>query len=205
MPAPVTAPPRAPGRPRSARAEQAIQEAAIDLFVEQGFDAMSMEGVAARAGVGKTTIYRRWDSKEDLVMDAVGVCQLNTVVDPDTGSLREDLVRVLTAFQQTVRNTPLGHVFPRMVAEVAQGSDLGRLYASRMIEPRRRMLLSIVQRGVGRGELPLGADMELSLELIMGPVILRRLFGNAPARGNIARCGRHVDVVLAGLRDLGGR
>ncbi len=160
---------------------------------------MSMEGVAARAGVGKTTIYRRWDSKEDLVMDAVA-CHLTTVEDPDTGSLREDLVHVLTTFQQTVRTTPLGYVFPRMVAEVAEGSDLGRLYARRVIEPRRQMLRAILLRGVERGELPPGTDLELGLELIMGPVMLRRLFGKPPTRGAAAGSERHVDVVLAGLR-----
>lgn len=193
---------RPPGRPRSARADRAIQDAAIELFVEQGFEAMSMEGVAARAGVGKTTIYRRWDSKEELVMDAL-VCHLTSVEDPDTGSLREDLIHLLTMFQKTVRTTPLGHVFPRMVAEVAEGSDLGRLYARRVIEPRRQMLRSILQRGVDRGDLPVGTDLELGLELIMGPVMLRRLFGKVPARGAIAIAQRHVDVVLAGLRTAG--
>ena len=193
---------RPPGRPRSAQAARSIQDAAIELFVEQGFEAMSMEGVAARAGVGKTTIYRRWDSKEELVMDAL-VCHLTTVDDPDTGSLREDLVHLLTMFQRTVRTTPLGHVFPRMVAEVAEGSDLGRLYARRVIEPRRQMLRSILQRGVDRGELPVRADLELGLELIMGPVMLRRLFGKAPAKGASAMSSRHVDVVLAGLRAVG--
>lgn len=193
---------RPPGRPRSLRADRAIQDAAIELFVEQGFEAMSMEGVAARAGVGKTTIYRRWDSKEDLVMDAL-VCHLTSVTDPDTGSLRNDLVQLLAVFQQTVRTTPLGHVFPRMVAEVAEGSDLGRLYTRRVIEPRRQMLRSILQRGVDRGELPSGTDLELGLELIMGPVMLRRLFGKVPARGARGLAERHADVVIAGLRTAG--
>lgn len=193
---------RSPGRPRSARADQAIQDAAVELFVEQGFEAMSMEGVAARAGVGKTTIYRRWDSKEDLVLDAM-MCHMTAVDDPDTGSLREDLVRLLTALQQTVRTTPLGHVFPRMVAEVAEGSALGHLYAERVIEPRRTMVRSILERGVGRGDLPRGTDLELGLELVMGPVMLRRLFGKLPVRGAQAMSERHVDVVLAGLAAAG--
>lgn len=193
---------RPPGRPRSAQADQAIKDAALELFVEQGFEAMSMEGVASRAGVGKTTIYRRWDSKEELVIDAL-VGQLITVEAPDTGSLRGDLVRLLTTFQQTVRSTTLGRVFPRMVAEVAEGSHLGRLYARRVIEPRRQMLRSILQRGVDRGDLPAGTDLELGLELIMGPVMLRRLFGKVPARGTAAVTERHVDVVLAGLRTAG--
>lgn len=194
---------RPPGRPRSAHADQAIQDAAIELFVEQGFEAMSMEGVAARAGVGKTTIYRRWDSKEDLVMDAV-VCHITTVEDPDLGSVREDLVHLIATFQQAAHATPIGHVFPRMVAEVADGSALGHLYSRRVIEPRKQMLRSIFLRGVERGELPGDADLDLGIDLIMGPVMLRRLLGKIPVRGARALSERHVDVVLAGLRAVPG-
>jgi AcrR family transcriptional regulator len=193
-----TAPSRPPGRPRSVLADKAIQDAAIDLFVEQGFEAMSMEGVAARAGVGKTTIYRRWDSKEELVMEAV-TCHFTSIEDPDKGSLREDLSHLLMTFQQTAVTTPVGRVFPRVVAEVAGGSALGRLYSRRVIEPRRQMLRSIFRRGIRRGELPTGTDIELGIELIMGPLMLRRLFGKIPARGVQGLSERHVDVVIAGL------
>lgn len=192
------APPRPPGRPRNPLADKAIQDAAIDLFVEQGFEAMSMEGVAARAGVGKTTIYRRWDSKEELVMEAV-TCHFTSIEDPDRGSLREDLAHLLMTFQQTAVTTPVGRVFPRVVAEVAGGSALGRLYSRRVIEPRRQMLRSIFRRGIRRGELPTGTDIELGIELIMGPLMLRRLFGKIPARGVQGLSERHVDVVIAGL------
>jgi AcrR family transcriptional regulator len=192
------APPRPPGRPRNPLADKAIQDAAIDLFVEQGFEAMSMEGVAARAGVGKTTIYRRWDSKEELIMEAV-TCHFTSIEDPDRGSLREDLAHLLTTFQQTAVSTPIGRVFPRVVAEVADGSALGRLYSRRVIEPRRQMLRSIFRRGIRRGELPAGTDIELGIELIIGPLMLRRLFGKIPARGLQALSERHVDVVIAGL------
>jgi AcrR family transcriptional regulator len=200
IPAPTARP---PGRPRSVLADKAIQDATIDLLVEQGFEAMSMEGVAARAGVGKTTIYRRWDSKEDLVVDAMAACHLAPVEDPDTGSLREDLVHLLTLFQQTAVTTPVGRVFPRIVAEVANGSALGRLYSRRVIEPRRQMLRAILARGVDRGDLPAGTDLELGIELIMGPVMLRRLFGKVPTRGVRALSAQHVDVVLAGLAGSG--
>ncbi len=166
--------------------------------MEQGFEAMSMEGVAARAGVGKTTIYRRWDSKEDLVMDAV-VCHITSIDDPDLGSVREDLVHLITAFQQTAHSTTLGHIFPRMVAEVSDGSALGHLYARRVIEPRRQMLSSIIQRGIDRGELAAATDVEMGIDLIMGPVMLRRLFGKVSARGAHGLSERHVDTVLAGL------
>lgn len=192
---------RPPGRPRSAEAAQAIQDAALDLFVEQGFEAMSIEGVAARAGVGKTTIYRRWDSKEDLVMDAL-ICHISEIDDPDLGSVRDDLVDLLAAFQRKAHATTMGHIFPRMVAEVSDGSALGHLYAKRVIEPRRQMIAAIIQRGVDRGELPAGIDVDLGVELVMGPAMLRKLFGKAPARIAQAQSEQHVDTVLAGLAEM---
>jgi hypothetical protein len=82
---------------------------------------------------------------------------------------------------------------------VSDGSALGHLYARRVIEPRRQMLRSIIQRGVDRGELSKQTDVEMGIDLIMGPVMLRRLFGRSPIRGAHALSERHVDTVLAGL------
>jgi AcrR family transcriptional regulator len=192
---------RSPGRPRSAEADQAIQQAALELFAEQGFEAMSIEGVAARAGVGKTTIYRRWDSKADLVMDAMSA-QITPIVDPDLGSVREDLVHLMTFFHETGHSSKMGHAFPRMVAEMSEGSALGHLYKQRVLEARRQALRSLFQRGIDRGELPANADIDLGVELIMGPVMMRRLISKGPIRGARALSERHVDTVLAGLAQV---
>ena len=110
---------------------------------------MSIEEVAARAGVGKTTIYRRWASKEDLIIDAMENL-ISEVHPPDTGSVRDDLVELLTQMQRVLASSRAGDVFPRMVAEVAAGSALGRAYLQRVIGPRFAMVDSILARGVRR-------------------------------------------------------
>ncbi len=190
---------RTPGRPRSPEAQRAILEAALDLFVEEGFEGMSIEGVAARAGVGKTTIYRRWDSKEDLVVDAIDQLVL-TVGPPDTGSVREDLVEMLTAMQTTFTSSRAGEIFPRMAPHLASQSSLGRAYLRQVIDPRFGRLKELIARGVERGELPATTDPELVRSLLVGPVILWKLTGRLSRRGARQRSEQLVDTVLAGLR-----
>jgi AcrR family transcriptional regulator len=192
-------PARAPGRPRSARAHRAILDAALDLFVEQGYEAMSIEGVAARAGVGKTTIYRRWQSKEDLVIDAIDEMIMD-VEPPDTGSLRQDLVDLLTQLQAVLTSSRAGEVFPRMIPHVAGGSPLGRAYLRRVIEPRFAMLRSTLGHAVGRGEFPADADPELVRGLLVGPLLMWKLIGRLTRQGARERAERIVDTVLEGLR-----
>lgn len=189
---------RTPGRPRSAEAHRAILDATIDLFVEQGFEAMSMEGIADRAGVGKTTIYRRWQSKEDLVVDAIDELIMD-VEPPDTGSLRRDLVELLTQLQVVLTSSRAGEVFPRMIPHVAQGTPLGRAYLQRVIEPRFAMLRSTLGHAVGRGELRAGVDPELLRGLLVGPLLMWKLIGRLTRKGARERAERIVDTVLAGL------
>jgi AcrR family transcriptional regulator len=192
-------PARSPGRPRSERAHRAILDAAIDLFVDQGYEAMSIEGVAARAGVGKTTIYRRWQSKEDLVIDAIDE-MIMEVEPPDTGSLRQDLVDLLTQLQVILTSSRAGEVFPRMMPHVAGGSPLGRAYLQRVIEPRFAMLRSTLGQAVERGEFPADADPELVRGLLIGPLLVWKLMGRLEREGARERAERIVDTMLKGLR-----
>jgi AcrR family transcriptional regulator len=190
---------RPPGRPRSAEAHRAILDAAIAAFVEEGFEGMSIEGVAARAGVGKTTIYRRWPSKEDLVIDAINELIFD-VEPPDTGSVREDLVEMLVIIQTIMTSSPAGEIFPRMAAQVAAGSPLGLAYLKRVIEPRFAILQAMIARGVERGELPADADPHLLRALLIGPVLMWKLLGRLSRRGVRRRAEHIVDTVLAGIR-----
>ena len=163
-----------------------------------------MEGIAARAGVGKTTIYRRWSSKEDLIVDAIG--ELIFDVEPtDTGSIRKDLVEMLLTVQSTFTSSRAGEVFPRMAAQVAASSPLGRAYLERVIDPRFALLQGMIARGIERGELPAGVDPQLVRALLIGPVILWKLTGRLSRRGVRDRAERIVDTVLAGLRSRPSR
>jgi len=187
---------RPPGRPRSAQAHQAILDAAVALFIEEGLEGMSVEAVAARAGTGKTTIYRRWPSKEDLVIDAIAQV-LSTAPATDTGSVREDLLQLGRELHGLMSSSATGGVFPRMAAEVARRSRLGRLYGQRVIEPRRAALAGALLRGIERGELPKDTDVELAIDLLVGGLLLRRLTGRL--RRSDPTPERAVDLLLAGL------
>ena len=189
---------RAPGRPRSVEADRAILDAALDLFVRQGYEAMSIEGVAAQARVGKTTVYRRWTSKEELIVAAIDELIFD-VVPIETGSLRDDLVGLLVSIQTVMTSSRAGAVFPRMAAHVAEGSPLGRAYLERVIEPRFAVLQEIVAGGIERGELPAGTDPELVRALLVGPVLMWKLMRRLTRRGARVRAERIVDTVLAGL------
>jgi AcrR family transcriptional regulator len=189
---------RRPGRPRSVSAHRAILDATLDLFAAEGYERMSIEGVAARAGVGKTTVYRRWTSKEDLIIAAMEDLT-SEVHTPDTGSVRDDLVELLSQMQQVLGSTRTGAVFPRMVAEVAAGSPLGLDYLNRVIAPRFANVESILARGVRSGELPPDLDLEAARDLLVGPVIVAKLTGRLSPRGAAKRAERIVDLLLRGL------
>src|SRR5262245_54764383 len=158
---------RQPGRPRSATAHAAILDATVALFIERGFDGMSMEAVAANAGVGKATIYRRWPTKEDLVVDAVARV-FTEGARPDTGTVRQDLIESVRELHILMSSSLTGNVFPRMATEIAHGSPLGRLYAERIIGPRRAVFEEELRRGIQRGELAETTDVELAIDQLVG-------------------------------------
>lgn len=199
VPAPAEEKTRPPGRPRSARADRAILDATVDLLVEQGYQGMSIEGVAARAGVGKTTIYRRWRSKEDLVVDAIEELILD-VKPKDTGSLRDDLIDLLVQLQTVLTSTRAGEVFPRMLPEIAAASPLGRVWLEKVVQPRFAMIGSMLRRAVDRGELPERVDLEVARAMLVGPLMLWKLMRRLPRRGARERAERIVDGLLGGLR-----
>jgi AcrR family transcriptional regulator len=187
-----------PGRPRSASAHSAILEAAVALFVDRGFEGMSVEAVAAEAGVGKTTIYRRWRSKEELVIDAIAE-RFAEPSAPNTGNVRDDLVESARELRLLMSSSKTGAVFPRMGAELARRSRLGRLYGERVIGPRRAAFAAALARGIERGELSRDTDVELAIDLLVGALLLRRFTGRLK-RTDASLAERAVDLVLEGLR-----
>jgi len=179
-------------------AHEAIRRAALTLFIDQGVEGMSIEAVAAKAGVGKASIYRRWQSKEELVIDAVIEVFADPPI-PHTGHVRDDLVQSTRDLQALMSSSPTGDVFPRMAAEVARRTPLGRLYAARVIGPRRTVFEETLRRGVARGELSSAIDVDLTVDHLVGTLLLRKLAGRLK-RSDRAFADRVVDVLLAGLR-----
>jgi AcrR family transcriptional regulator len=192
-----TVPARQPGRPRSTSAHSAILDAAVALFVDKGFEGMSVEAVAAAAGVGKTTIYRRWRSKEELVLDAIAA-RFEEPSMPNTGNVRDDLVQSARELHLLMSSSATGAVFPRMGAEIAGRSRLGRLYGERVIAPRRAIFARALARGIERGELPKDTDVELAIDLVVGALLLRRFTGRL-RRSDTSLPECLVATILTGL------
>jgi AcrR family transcriptional regulator len=191
-------PTRKPGRPRSARAHQAILAAALALLAEEGFEAMSMEGVAARAGVGKSTIYRRWASKEELLIEAVSSIHAEAPI-VDTGNIRDDLLALARAGLQGGPRSALQRLFPRLLSEAATNSPLIDVFLERVMVPRFQLLTDLVERAKSRGELRADLDPTLVIDLFVGAFTLRLLVTGrlSPPGPNFAE--EVVDVVLRGI------
>ncbi len=164
---------RAPGRPRSADADEAILTATLGVLLEEGFRGLSVEAVRQRAGVGKATIYRRFPDKDALVRTAIESLHRGLEEPPDTGSLAGDLEAVWQmGYGVDPRVTSFG---PRLLAESANNPEMHAIFRSALIEPRRAFVREMLRRGVERGELREDADLEVVIDLIAGPYIYRLL------------------------------
>lgn len=184
-----------PGRPRSARADAAILDATLDLLAEGGYAALTMEGIADRAGVGKTTLYRRWKSPEEVVVAAVSSF-VEEIRIPDSGSVAEDLYLLMRQAVDVYRGRP-GKVLPGLLAAMAASEEVGRSVRAHFLEGRRAALATVLQRGIERGELPTDADIELILDFLGGPLFYRILVTGGPLDTDLAH--GVVDVVLHGV------
>ena len=132
-----------------------------------------MDAVAARAGVSKATIYRRWDSKEALVLAAWHECGAQ-LPSPDTGSLRGDLEQLCAAIRDGIGTGVMEHVFPQMLAAARVNKELGEDF-DRFLHERRRPTREVLRRARDRGELAPDADLELIHDLLVGPITYRVL------------------------------
>jgi len=169
---------RAPGRPRSARADEAIIEAVLDLMAAgTTIEALSMEAVAARAGVGKATIYRRWPNKEALIVDAIG--SLKGPLPELTGeSIREDLLTLLRSTVK-VRASRAGRIMPCLIPEMQRNPELQRQY-QRIAEPRREQMRDLLRRGVAEGQLRADLNIEVAAALLNAPMVVQNVLNWNP-------------------------
>ena len=192
----VPAGPRRPGRPRSERADRAIIDAALSLFAETGPEGLCIEKVAARAGVGKATIYRRWPGKEELLLDAIAALQA-PLPEPAGRSVREDLVTLLGAIRDSIADPRRAREFALLLGEGAKYPRLMARYVETVLEPRREVIRSVLRRGVATGQLRASVDIEAALFMLTGAVLARGKYepGSMPP-GYVERV---VDELLLGL------
>jgi len=186
------------GRPRSQEADRAIMGATVELLAERGLAAMSIEEVAARAGVGKSTIYRRWPSKGLLALDAFVASFRAEQPLPDTGTLRGDLLDALHAWVRAVTRTPMGRLLADLIAEAQHDPELRAAWRDRVLEPLRSQHRIMLDRAIARGEIPATTDQEVVLDLFFGAAQHRLLLGHLPMTEEFIRAV--VDLILGGIQ-----
>lgn len=178
--------------PRVARSKRAVLEATMDLLAEEGFGAMAIETIAARAGVAKTTVYRHWPDRTALLVDAVK--QLAACEElPRTGDARSDLVKAMIDLNDRFHMTRYGKSLPAIIAAAEHDPDLAAALNQHASE-RRRMLTQRLLEGVRKGDLPAGIDPERVQAMLVGAVMHRRIFVRRPYRP--AEIVKLVDSVL---------
>jgi AcrR family transcriptional regulator len=163
------------GRPRRADARTAIVEATLELLAERGFQAATMDAIAARAGVGKNTIYRRWSSKEELIADAIRELTSDLDVHEDDEIYAQLLARIRD-FTRVFADPVLGRLLPGLLGELERNPAFAAAYAERIVTPRYERIIELLRHAIDRRELDAGVDPEVIADLLIGPPLLRLRF-----------------------------
>lgn len=188
------------GRPRSDRAHRAILDAALTHLVKEGFADLRLEHVAAHAGVGKATIYRRWPSKEALALDVLMQLAAPHIAIADIGDTRAELLAAVTNAMRALTDTPFGPVIRALLSQIAMNPALGDPFRVKVVQARRDEVARVLARGVSRGDLRPDADVDVATELLVGPVYFRLMFGGELTQEFAERV---VDSVLRGYATIG--
>ena len=182
------------GRPRRPGVDEAVLKTTLGLLAHRSYAELTVDAVAEGAGVARTTIYRRWPSKASVVAAAVASLYLDQVDVPDTGSVSDDLVELLTESYRLMADGS-GRVLERLIRESGQNRELAEV-VSATFHARRRLYATILNRAIARGELSAEVDQELLLDLLMGPLWFRLLITGAPIAPDAARSV--IEVLLHG-------
>jgi AcrR family transcriptional regulator len=188
---------RAGGRTRSKQAHQAVLAAAGDLLLELGYRQVTIEGIAERSGVAKSTIYRWWRSKGELVMEAYAGATALVVPEPDTGSLEQDLVALLANLYAAASQPSCALMLRGLMAEAQLDPDFAEAFQY-WVRGRREVVAAVLRRGIQRAELPPNLDLTHAIDLVFGPFWYRLLVGHAPL--DPADATAHATRLLRGLR-----
>lgn len=164
--------------------------------MDVGYAAMSIERVANVAGVGKTTIYRRYENKEELTAAAMRSLIDNFGAPQDTGSAREDIIEILVQNQTAFENGPGMSVIGALLVEERRNPKLIELFRNRIMRPRRKYVLAVLQRGVERGEIRPDTDLEAAVYAMIGSIFARNILGVPQNRNQIQNT---VDTIFQGI------
>lgn len=172
---------RAPHR-RDENARLAVLHAADDLLVERGFGGVTVEGIAARAGVAKQTIYRWWPSKVDILLDTLIEDAGRALVIPETDSAVDCARRYLRSFARFLTTDPAGKVLLALIGEAQHDPEMARTFHKRYLDPQRRREREMLRRGIESGELSAELDIDATLDALTGPILYRALTGTSIPR-----------------------
>lgn len=167
------------GRPRNELIDKKILEAAVSILTEKGYSGLKMDLVATRAKISKRTLYLRYKSVAQLVIDLLHELATTTVEIPDTGELKSDLVEVLSHIEMLFKKTLFGVIMPILVSASVDNPDLAKL-GREYLKSRRKLMEPIVIRAIERGELPDSTDPNMFIELCVAPVYYRNLISAEP-------------------------
>jgi AcrR family transcriptional regulator len=186
--------------PRVARTRATVLGAAIDLLAERGYSGFSVEGVVERTGVAKTTLYRHWPTRDDLLAAAIakldGAGLDGTGPLPDTGSVRQDLLDLQALRVRAARTTQWERCMPALVEAAAHHPELARVIA-RLTGQILAQIGTLLARGVERGELRQDLDPQLAASALIGPIVFRRLLlHEAPTLQGVTAV---IDLLMQGI------
>src|ERR1700678_1121928 len=189
---------RPPGRPRSEETRHSILRSTLKLLKQQGgFAELSIEAIAADANVGKTTVYRWWPTKAALVADAFSASAADELQFPNTGSVQADMSLQMRNLIRVFRSDR-GKVVAALLAGGQSDPELIEAFRERFLWPRRKQAYRTLQRGIDRGEIPAGTDLDVLLDSLYGPIYMRFLIRHYKLEESFADdiCG----LILRGLK-----
>ncbi|SDC00117.1 transcriptional regulator, TetR family [Streptomyces prasinopilosus] len=180
---------------------EAIRAAVFEELAAVGYARMSIEGIARRAGVGKTAVYRRWRSKLHLVLDLVSALAVQGLPTPDTGSLEGDLRLLYEVTSRALRHPVASQILPDLQAEAARNPDIAEALQKALREGQDGVAKGIVTAAQERGEVRPGVDHDLALDLISGPLYWRSVIIRSPKlpKGYLAALTRATAAALKAL------
>jgi AcrR family transcriptional regulator len=163
------------GRPRSVQSHQAILQATLELLAEVGFERMSIDAIATRAGVGKTTIYRRYESKEELVADAIESLREEVVI-PDKGNFWSDIDALIENAAQ-ITLSPLGRqTVATILSSASSNPQFAQIYWTKYLQPRRLAFTVVLERAKARNEIQANLDSGLVFDAMSGIMLYAQIF-----------------------------
>jgi AcrR family transcriptional regulator len=197
------APPGRKGRPRDQRIDRDITSAALAVLSENGFDRFSVEEVAARASVAKTTVYRRFPTRTELIVGALQRLNDDLPPLPPPGPVRDRLVHVLTGVRHRMVSSAKGRILTQVVGEIGRDPALVRLVHERVLAPRRALIRSVICDGMAAGELRADIDVDVVIPVLVGPMLYLAVWdANGPEHDVAVEAV--VDTVLSGLTPASG-